>query len=509
MLLINSVGLRLFASILICTVPPVVAQDNLLDRLRGLVQDKPQATNVQRPHAQKVEVGGALPDLNDESCAKNSMLRTARTTITLENTKTTETYFFLDSQPVQKITGISNVQLNGTKLLVDFYSQGRFVEFQGPIVNVIEKKQYEARPGSALIGHTLTLGLGILFSPINSVQHALGCTDSRVIRREVMLGESTVTGKSQWMATSNTHVIRIEGLGDVREFNFDSNGSNTQKTFELDLLPMIMRGAFDNPSDLTIKCLSCNALEANTLGLSLSLQNQSIMRVDFSEIRNIELARLEQIANIELARLERIANEERLVRQRLIESQQAILRFKKMIVGRWASSEVCLNEKSKSVGQIFELDGEERLSMFIRATDVAGQVTDRVRARDIQVRQANINEQTWELKMNLLVPSQASRSLERIYILKLRDENMQIIDQRDGSNVIIRSGLILSTGREISQLANCDHPTLVAQRAKLESDERERIRRVQAAAEEQRLRAEREEADRQRRQKERERLYKL
>lgn len=509
MFLIKSVGLRLFASILLCVVPPVVAQDNLLDRLRGLVQDKPQANNVQRPHAQKVEVDGALPDLKDELCAKNSMLRNARTTITLEKIKTTETHFFLDSQPVPKITGISNVQLNGSKLLVDFYSQGRFEEFQGPIVNVIEKKKYEARPGTALIGHTLTLGLGILFSPVNSVQHALGCTDSRVIRREVMLDESIVTGKSQWLATSSTHVIRIEGLGDVREFNFDSNGSNTQKTFELDLLPMIMRNTFDKPLDLTIKCLSCNVLEASTLGLSPSLQNQSIMRVDVSEIRNIELTRLERIANEEQARRERIANEELLVRQRLIESQQAILRFKKMIVGRWASPEVCLNEKSKSVGQIFQLEGEERLSMFIRTTDVAGQVIDRVSARDIQVRQADIKEQTWELKMNLLVPSQAARPIERIYILKLRDENMQIVDQRDGSNVIIRAGLILSTGREISQLTNCDHPTLLAHRAKLESDERERIRRAQAVAEEQRQRAEREEADRQRRQKERERLYKL
>jgi hypothetical protein len=111
--------------------------------------------------------------------------------------------------------------------------------------------------------------------------------------------------------------------------------------------------------------------------------------------------------------------------------------------------------------------------------------------------------------MNLSVPGSSVRPIERVYIIKLRDENMQMIDQRDGNNVIIRSGLIVSTGREVSQLANCEHPTLIAQRAKLESEERERIRRAQAAVEEQRQRAEREEADRQRRQKERERLYKL
>jgi hypothetical protein len=498
MFITNSVGFRLFAAALLLGAQPVVAQDNLLDRLRGLIQDKPQAVTVQRPQAQKIDVAGALPDLNDQSCSKNPMLRTAQTTITFETQKTTEQHVFLDSQPAQKITGISNVQLNGAKLKVDFFSQGRFEEFTGPIANIIEKKQYEARPGTALIAHTLTLGLGVLFAPVNSVQHALGCTDSRVIRREVILVESAVTGQSKWLSTGSTHVIRIEGLGAIREFNFESSGVNAQKSFELDLLPMIMRGQFDKPLDITITCLSCNALEAAKLGLAQNLQNQSVLGADFSEIRSAELNRLE-----------RIANEERLARQKIIESQQSILRFKKMIVGRWASPEVCLNEKSKSVGQLFELDGDERLSMFIRTTDVAGQVIDRARARDIQIRQANLNDQTWELKMNLSVPGSSVRPIERVYILKLRDENMQMIDQRDGNNVIIRSGLIVSTGREVSQLSNCEHPSLIAQRAKLESEERERIRRAQAAVEEQRQRAEREEADRQRRQKERERLYKL
>lgn len=498
MFIINSVGFRLFASALLLGVQPVVAQDSLLDRLRGLTQDKPQAVTVQRPQAQKIDVGGPLPDLNDQSCAQNPMLRTAQTTITFETQKTTEQHIFLDNHPAQKITGISNVQINGAKLKVDFFSQGRFEEFQGPIANIIEKKQYEARPGTALIAHTLTLGLGILFAPINSVQHALGCTDSRVIRREVILEESAITGQSKWLSTGNTHVIRIEGLGGIREFNFESGEVNAQRSFELDLLPMIMRGEFNKPIDIAITCLSCNALDASKLGLSQNLKNQSVMSADFSEIRSAELNRLE-----------RIANEERLARQKIIESQQAILRFKKMIVGRWASPEVCLNEKSKSVGQLFELDSDERLSMFIRATDVAGQVIDRARARDIQVKQANLNDQAWELKMNLSMPSSSVRPIERVYILKLRDENMQMIDQRDGNNVIIRSGLMVTTGREVSQLANCEHPALIAQRAKLESEERERIRRAQAAAEEQRQRAEREEADKQRRQKERDRLYKL
>lgn len=493
----KSVYLRIFSFLIVLWAQPGVAQDNLLDRLKGLIQDKPQSVNVKRPQAQRIEVGGALPDLKDDSCAKNQMLRTASTSISFERIKTSDSHVFLDSQPAQKITGISAVQLNGSQLKVDFFSQGRFEEFQGPIANVIEKVKYEARPGTALITHTLTLGLGLLFAPVNSVQHALGCTDSRVIRREVLLDESVMTGKSQWLESTSTHVLKLEGLGDVKEFNFNSRESNPQKTFELDLLPIVMKGMLDKPLDLTITCLTCNAQDAITIGLVASVQNQSILRADFTEILTMELNRLE-----------RIAAEERVAKQKNIEMQEAIFRLKRAIVGRWAAQEVCLNVKNQSVGQIFELDKEDRLSTLIRVTDPAGQVVDRAWAKDIQVRQANSNEHTWEIIMSLSGPGLGARPIERVSVIKLRDERMQIVDQRDGVNVIIRSGLVLSTGREM-HFSNCGHPTLVAQRAKIESDERDRIRRAQTAAEEQRQKLEREEAERQRRLKERERLYKL
>lgn len=473
-----------------------MAQDSFLDRLRGL--NASQTAPVKRPQAKQVNVEGVLPDLNDQSCASNPMLRKARTTITYENKKTPETHAFLDSQAVQKITGISAVQLNGARLRVDFSSQGRFEEFQGPIVNVIEKTQYEARPGTALIAHTLTLGIGLLLAPVNSVQHAVGCTDSRVVRREVALQESVLTGNSQWATTESTHVLRIEGLGEVMEFNIRHDGSLAQKTFELDLLPTVMRAMVDKPLDLTITCSSCNADEAATTAMSASLQNKSILRADFTEVRVAELQRLE-----------RVANEERAARQRMLEMQQAILMFKRSIVGRWALPEVCLSGKDPSVGQVFELDGENRLSMVLRVADGAARAADRIWAKDVQVRPVSSNNQSWEIKMNLAGPGVGSRPLERVTVVQLQDENLQVIEQRDGASVTVRGGQVLSTGRQMLQYANCAHPKVLAQRAQLESEERERIRRAQAAAEEQRQKFEREQAQKLQRQKERERLYKL
>jgi len=139
MFITKSVGFRLFAVALLLGAQPVFAQDNLLDRLRGLIQDKPQAVTVQRPQAQKIDVAGALPDLNDQSCSKNPMLRTAQTTITFDTQKTTERHVFLDIQPAQKITGISNVQLNGAKLKVDFFLKDVLRNLQVQLLILLKK----------------------------------------------------------------------------------------------------------------------------------------------------------------------------------------------------------------------------------------------------------------------------------------------------------------------------------------------------------------------------------
>lgn len=111
--------------------------------------------------------------------------------------------------------------------------------------------------------------------------------------------------------------------------------------------------------------------------------------------------------------------------------------------------------------------------------------------------------------MNFSGSGLGARPFERVSVIRLSDTTMQFIEQRDGNNVIVRSGILQSTGRVMPDYVNCGHPKMVEQRLKLESEERERIRRAQAIAEEQRQRMEREEAARHRRQQERDRLYKL
>ena len=499
------------------TVHPAWADASLLYRLQRLGQDKSQSQPVRRPQVSSVEVPGPLPDLNDQSCDTNPMLRSARISYSEESRKSSDIHVFLDTEPSQKLTGIALAQFVGTRLRLQLVSLARFLEYSGPVAHVVEKRHYEASPGTALIGHTLTLGLGLVLAPVNSVQHALGCTDTRVIRREVMLQESTPTGQSQWRAHEATHVLRIDGLGASREINFSASGSTPLAVFEFELLPLIMQAPADEPVNLRVTCLSCNAQDGASVSAAPPLQNQAMLRADFSQDRADELARRERLALEESARRERLAQEERQAQQRWMESQQALANAKRLLVGRWATLETCLSLQGQDVGQIFELDGSERLSWRLRSLERGDQVVERWIAQEVWLRPAASHPAGWELSLQMRgVQGTGLRPMSRVMILRLNTEQMQIIDQRDGGNTVVRAGVVQSTGREAPVLYNCHHPKLVAQRAHLmaqraqmEREERERVRREQAAAEEQRLRLEREEADRQRRQLERERLYKM
>lgn len=533
---------RLLILLMSLSVLPALGQDSLLDRLKRSLQDKPAPEAVRRPQARKLEVPGPLPDLKDQSCSKNTMLRNARTTLSEEVRSTQDTHTFLDIEPVQKISGISSLRLQGTRLSVQLAAQGRFEEFSGPVVLHVERKHYEGSPGVALLAHTLTLGIGLMVAPVNSTQHALGCWDSRALRREVLLAESAPTGQSQWRSIDATHVLRIEGLGAPRELNFRTTAVGGQGTFELELLPMVMQAAADQPLSLTISCLSCNAQDSTAAGVVAPGQNQVVLQADFAQARAQELARLERLAQEERARverlaqeerarLERLAQEERAAAQRRLEAQQALLAFKRSMVGRWSTQDTCLNSKSIGVGQSYELDGEGRLSLRFRMLE-GEQLVERFMAQDIDVR--SMGDPNWELRLNLRLAGPGAGTVSRTLQLRVHDGQMQVIEQRDGNQTVIRGGVVQATGRDMPALLNCEHPRLVAQRAQLEREERERlrraqlaaeeqrlrlereereererVRRAQAAAEEQRLRLEREEAERQRRQDERNRLYRL
>ena len=482
-----------------------------------------------RPVQALVSVPGPLPDLQDDGCSKNRLLETSGKTTEVERRRSAQAHSFFNSAPAQLVRGITSVQIDGTTLSITGQAKGRFEEFSGPIIDVIEKTRYEARPGTALLAHTLTLGLALIFAPVDSAQHALGCTDRRVIAREVVGQDSRPTGQSRWIDSEDNLVVRVEGLGQAREWNLLVGATSASSRLQIDFLPAVMQARSDGPVPIQITCLNCNSAQAQASGEALHWRDQVGLVADFSKQREAELARLE-----------RQAEQERRALFRREQELLAVEQFKKTLLGRWSDRAACLRTTQLELGTFYEAGAGERVSVRVRHVILQqDQPLTQYVSEDVQFRVVDLSQGVFELDARLrLLPS--LRIMQRKARIMIAQEEMVLLDQAD---TITASGRSLPTGQ--SNLVNCDHPKMVAARAeverqeaeqarlallaeqerrvKLEREQAELARLAQIAAQERRRQAEREEAERQRlqaerqreeaqrrrRQEERERLYKL
>jgi hypothetical protein len=119
---------------------------------------------------------------------------------------------FYADKPVKIFTAISSASIIGTNLKIELISKGYFQEYSGPIIDTIRKDVYEAKPVCAAIGHTFTLGIGILLNPIDSLQNAFGCTDETIIKREIDGAGSIKTGVGIWRDIKTTRTFVVSGF---------------------------------------------------------------------------------------------------------------------------------------------------------------------------------------------------------------------------------------------------------------------------------------------------------
>lgn len=482
-----------------------------------------------RPQQALVSVPGPLPDLQDDGCSKNRLLKTAGKTTEVERRRSAEAHSFFNSAPAELVRGITSVQIDGTTLLITGQAKDRFEEFSGPVVDVIEKIRYEARPGTAVLAHTLTLGLGLIFAPVDSAQHALGCTDRRVIAREVVGQDSRPTGRSRWVDSEANLVVRVEGLGQAREWNLLVDATSASSRLQIDFLPSVMQARSDGPVPIQITCLNCNSAQAQASGEALHWRDQVSLLADFSKQREAELSRLE-----------RQAEQERRALFRREQELLAVEQFKKTLLGRWSDRAACMRTTQQELGTFYEAGAGERVSVRVRQVILQqGQPLTQYVSEDVQFKVVDLPQGIFELDARLRLLA-SGRSIQRKARIMIAQEEMVLLDQTE---TVTGSGRSLPAGRP--NLVNCDHPKMVAARAEIERQEAEQVRlallaeqerRVklereqaelarlaQIAAQERRRQAEREEVERQRlqaerqreeaqrrrRQEERERLYKL
>jgi hypothetical protein len=449
--------------------------------LAGCAQmPEPGTAPIRRPQVASVEVPGPLAGPSKGACASNEFLKDEVPRVSSEVVKTDRMHRFFDPEPARIARGLDALRVEGSRLSIVLSAKGQFDEFAGPISETIESSQYEASPGVALIAHTITLGIGLLVAPIKSAQHAFGCVDRRVIRREVRAEDSVPTGASQWRDVPANFLLRVEGAGPPRDLSV--RHSPQDKTgHSIDLLDAIVAHRNDGLTAIRVRCLNCAASVDREGGDLQSPPVELSIRADFGPARAAEIERRERLA--QAARIEQQAR---------AREAQLLGQARTGLVGRWDSREACVNAERQDFGLFFEAGPSGSLRSRRVLIEGNRPVTKLV-AESVRLRVVDAEGGVLEADLPQVVPG-SRRSLPQRFQFRLRAEQMQIVSLSEDGTERIRAGLSVRDGRPVEPLFNCFHPEMVAARGEADRVRAEQLRAAEAIRQQQA----REEAERRR-----------
>jgi hypothetical protein len=248
------------------------------------------------------------PEENKEkTCQNNKMLQNVGRSTKLERIQTDEDFIFTPETPSKTFSVMSAAEVIDSTLIITFEQISLYEELKGKVFKTIEKTTYDASPGTALIGHTLTLGIGLLMNPGKSLQHALGCTDEEIIKKEVAIALSKPTGKFSTRETFAKHNIRISGFGEPQTIEVTPNPDQNPQRVSINLLPMISKMPASNITNLSVSCITCNSHLNDSRVTFKNPSTTASLSYDFRQIQR-QITEAQRIKDEENAR---IAEEQR------------------------------------------------------------------------------------------------------------------------------------------------------------------------------------------------------
>lgn len=217
------------------------------------------------------------------ACHKKQGACTSKPTIEMEYRDADEKAKFIDTNPSKRFSAITLTSVDNLSITIGLISREYFIEYSGPIVNTVRKDIYEARPICAAIGHTFTLGIGFLLNPIDSMQNALGCTDETIIKKEVDGPRSIKTGEGVWKESPTKQIFIVSGFSRDYEYELDWKIGEVSKI--IDLKNIIDSENLEAPTNLIIKCKTCNSLSSLEQSQLSFLNNIEPIVYDFRPIK--------------------------------------------------------------------------------------------------------------------------------------------------------------------------------------------------------------------------------
>lgn len=290
--------------------------------LTGCIQtaEKTGRTDQRKPSRDYTQIASTSAIKESSDCASNGMLKQARREVSTRNVKTSEKASFFDQVAIGKRAVLTGAAVKGQFLDLAVNIEGEFEEFEGLVTHTVEETKFEASPATAVLTHALTAGVLVLIAPVSSIQHAVGCTDTRLKQSGILSDDANPTGAKRWAPISERFdfEIEVEAFGKNRKFIYSGdNDSGFRIDFEKELREHT--GPAFQPIKIT--CHNCYDVKSRHVaagGAFDSLKSTLEVTADFSTYLDV-LARLkrEEQARVAAAEAARTARAEAEARGRL------------------------------------------------------------------------------------------------------------------------------------------------------------------------------------------------
>ncbi len=239
-----------------------------------------------------------------QTCGKYNTLNVnyKRTKIDTEHEAQSEKIKFYSQIPLKTRMGIKSAKIDENMLVINLTNKDEFEEYEAPVSYVIDKTYWEGQSGLTVIENLAFWGLPLLFNPVGEFHKVFGCTDERVIRKELDLTKGMKTGKSLWVDGAAKNTIQVKGFD--RDYIFEEPQSTADYNYgevRINLGDALVDSALNEVTKLTVICQTCELSDTNSQSEFKMLKTNVELSSDFRAARVSEIRKLKREEDMMLA----------------------------------------------------------------------------------------------------------------------------------------------------------------------------------------------------------------
>ena len=209
--------------------------------------------------------------------------------------ETSYTPSFQESTPIKHFSGIKNVKIDGSKLLLSLIDKSLYEEYSTPLVTKLDEIHHDAHLLLPFLGGLIYVPFSIAFSPFliwdkkwrtdvfsGSTNFVFGCTEKRLQSPELDFTKKTKTGKTEWRDSPSPHTFLISGF----DKDYERDGyHHTSQGVDIDISKAILNTDLTKKTTVKITCLDCDLLGPEEQNLYKDVKKTVEITADFREIK--------------------------------------------------------------------------------------------------------------------------------------------------------------------------------------------------------------------------------